>query len=411
MHDIADVDAGFTEKIVPPKPLQLEVQNFRPADANWFLDFPTSASKTIQFFEASKLYSTTTFDAVIAISPKVVSDLLSVTGPITVSVTSTKPKAASTTFTSDNLVVQIQNIVQQGQAQQNAAQSATYPKAVLATLSHDIFENLASSTDAQKQELLAMVLDWVTKRDIMVYFADPNMESFAASENAAGDVYQVPQNFNGDYLAIADANIRGDKSDLYMAQKVAFDAQIGADGTITDMLTIVRTHNGNQSPYWWYQTTNQDYLQVFTPNASVLTNETGGVTKTITPSVNYAKNDYSTDPTVAAIESSTQPFLLYPAVTSHEEDGKTVFATWAITPKGKSTTVEFDYTHRAFAAAADGVPYQFVFEKQAGSVRDYDLEIDAPLGYVFAETGLATYEYISDDPPGRLVINLTLQKL
>jgi hypothetical protein len=402
VRDVADVDANFPLKLIPPKPLQLEVKNFRPADANWFFDFPTSASKTIQLFEASKLYDSTTFDGVIAVSPQVVSDLLSVTGPVTV---------ASTTFTADNLLVQIQNLVQKGQAKQDQTQLSTYPKAVLGELSGAIFRQIASSTDDQRQQLLASALDWFTNRDVMAYFKDPAFENFAAAYGAAGDVYQLPQNFNGDYLALVDTNINGDKSDLYISQKVALVAQIGADGTITDMLTISRKHNGNTSPYWWYQTTNQDYLQVFVPGGSALVNETGGLVKKIAAPINYVKNGYTTDPLVGAIESSTQPFLLYPAVTSHEESGKEVFATWTMTPKGKTTTVQFEYTHRAYAAPADGVHYQFIFEKQAGSKRSYDFEIDAPLGYVFAENGIATYDYTSDNPPGRLVIDLTLEKL
>jgi len=434
VHDVADVDVAFKPNIVPPLPLQLEGARFRPADANWFLDFPTSASKTIQFFEESDLYdgshasglavtsSPVIFDGAIAITPQVVSDLLSITGPITISSTGATAKSApATTFASSTLVTQIQNIVQQGQAQNNSAANtavatagqATYPKAILGELSSAIFQQLASSTDDQKQQLVGDALNWITNRDVMAYFTDPDFENFVASYGGAGDVYQLPQNFNGDYLAIADADINSDKSELYVAQKVSLDAQIGADGTITDTLKIARTHDGNQSPYWWYQTTNQDYLQIFVPDSSSLTNETGGATKKISVPVNYAapRNGYSTDPTIAAIASSTQPFLLYPAVTSHKEDGKEVFATWAITHAGKTTSLEFDYTHHAFVPPADGVQYQFVFEKQAGTTRSYNFEIDAPLGYVFAENGLATYDYISNDPPGRLIIDLTLQKI
>jgi hypothetical protein len=403
VRDVADVDVGFTPKIIPPKPLQLEVNNFRPADANWFFDFPTSASETIDFFQESKLYaaSSTTFDGAIAVSPAIVSDLLSITGPL---------KIGTTTFTADNFLVQIQNIVQQGQAQHMLGQ-ATYPKAVLEALSQQLFQNIASSTPAQKQQLLSVALDWISKKDVMAYFKDPDFENFLMNYGAAGDVYQLPQAFNGDYLAIVDANIRGDKSDLYVSQKVTLDTEINADGTITDDLTIDRTHNGNQSPYWWYQTTNQDYLQLFVPDGASLTNETGGIQKTVPPPINYARSGYSTDPLVEAIESSIQSLFIYPAVTTHEESGKEVFATWSRVAKGQSTTLEFDYTHRAFLPPVAGTQYQFVFEKQAGTSRSYDWEIDAPLGYVFAENGIASYEYISDDPPGRLIINLTLQKI
>ena len=397
VHDIADVDAGFAPKIIPPSPLQLENTGFRPADANWFLDFPTSASETLSLFAQSK--STTTFDTVIAVSPKVVSDLLSLLGPITVSSTKTQ-------FTSDNFMVQMQNIVQQGQVTQS-----TYPKAAIGQLAQAILARVASSTPDEKQALLPIALNWISDRDVMFYSTNLAFEGFFKNYGAAGDVYESSQNFNGDYLSIADADINSDKSELYIAQKVSFDAQIGADGTITDSLTISRTHNGNQSPYWWYQTTNQDYLQVFVPDGATLTNESGGIKKTVPPPINYARSGYSTDPLIAAIALTTQSLFIYPNVTTHEEDGKEVFAVWSRVAKGATTQLALDYTHRAFILPAPGVVYQFVFDKQPGSLRNYDFEIDAPLGYVFAENGLASYEYTSSNPPGRLIVNLTLEKI
>jgi hypothetical protein len=400
VHDIADVDINFPKKIVPPKPLQREVSNFRPADANWFADFPTSASETIALFEQSKLYaaSSTKFDAAIAVSPQVLSDILSVTGPVTLS--STKK-----TFTADNVVVQIQNSVQQGQAT-----SATYPKVVLDQLSRAIMAQLESSTSTQQQTLFSMAMNWINKKDIMVFFKNANLQGFTMSHGAAGDMYQLPQGFNGDYLSIVDTNILGDKSDLYIAQDVSLETQIEAGGMITDHLIINRKHNGNQSPYWWYQTTSQDYLQLFTMPGASLTNESGGVAVNISPTVNY-RNGYTTDPLIAAIESSTAPIFLYPAVNAHTESGKEVFATWARVAQGGLTKIVFDYTHRAYVPPVDGTHYQFVFDKQSGSERTYDFRIDAPLGFVFAENGLASYEYQSDNPPGRLVIPLTLQAM
>ncbi len=417
VHDIADVDTAFARNVVPPKPLQLEVSRWRPADANWFFDFPTSASETMAFFNESNLYAdataaTTTFehssttmpsapyfDAAIAVSPKVVQDLLSVTGPITVS--STK-----TTFTSDNFLVQIQKIVQAGQAS-----SATYPKQVLRDLMTRISAQLASSTDADRQSIVTMASDWVAKKDVMAYASDPNIESFLESYGAGGDVYALPQNFNGDYLALVDANVNGGKSDLSVAEKVTWISQIGADGTLTDSLTINRKHNGNTSPYWWYKTQNQVYFQIFTPPDSSLTNESGGLQEKIYPKVNYRASGYSTDPLVLGIESSTQALFSYPAVAEHQEDGKMVFATWSVVKAGSSAQLSFGYTHQAFVPPASGVVYQFVFEKQAGTNRTYSFEVDAPLGYQFAETNLPSWTYQSDDLPGRMIVDLTLEKI
>lgn len=403
VHDVADVDTAFTSMIIPPKPLQLEVSHWRPADANWFFDFPTSASETMAFFNVSNLYAHATtvapyFDTAIALSPKVVADLLSVTGPITVS--STK-----TTFTADNFLVQVQKIVQAGQAS-----SATYPKQVLRDLMGELSAKIASSSAADQGKLLGMVSGWIAEKDIMVYSSDPAMEDFLKTYGVAGDVYELPQNFNGDYLAIVDANVNGGKSDLYVSEKINWTSQIGADGTLTDSLVIDRKDTGNTSPYWWYKTLNQVYLQVFVPQDSLLTNESGGLQKTITPKVNYKTSGYLTDPLVAEVESTTRTLFSYPAVTEHEEDGKAVFATWSQVAAGASTALSFDYTHNAFVPPASGVSYQFVFEKQAGTNRSYSLEVDAPLGYEFAETGLSSWTYQADDLPGRMVVDLTLEK-
>ena len=337
------------------------------------------------------------FDAAIAVTPDVVSDLLKATGPIAVS--STK-----TTFTADNFLVQIQKIVQAGQAS-----SATYPKQVLRDLVSGLYAQLASSSDAERQDLVDAAAAWIADKDIMVYADDADIENFLESSGAGGDVYALPQNFNGDYFAAVDANINGGKSDLEVAEKISWTSQIGADGTIIDSLAMDRKHNGDTSPYWWYKTQNQVYLQLFVPEGSTLTDESGGMQTKIYPKVNYTADGYSTDPLVLGVESSTQTLFSYPAVTEHEEDGKQVFATWSRVSAGASTELTFEYTHRAFAPPAAGVAYEYVFEKQAGTDRNYSLEIDAPLGYQFAETSLPTWTYQSNDLPGRMIVNLTLE--
>jgi hypothetical protein len=413
VHDVADVDATFKAKIVPPPPLQLEETAFRPADANWFFDFPTSASETINLFEQSELYAntSTTFDGVIAATPQVMSDLIRVTGPITLP--GATPKAASTTFTADNLVTQIQKIVQAGQAQKKTQTggNATYPKEILTQLYPAILQQLASSTDAERQEILGLALNWISNKDIMFYFTNPAFETFAETYGATGDVYQLPENFNGDYLAVVNTDINSDKSEFYIAQKITYAASIESDGTLTDSLIINRTHNGNTSPYWWYQTTNQDYLQLFVPDGSTLENQSGGIVKSVPASINYAKDGYSTDPLVFAIASGTEQSFSYPKVATHEESGKQVWAVWSRTYAGATSTFSFNYSHDLFTPPAAGVQYQFIFERPSGATGDYHIEVDAPLGYIFAENGVATFTYNSTSTPGRLIIDLTLQKI
>ena len=203
----------------------------------------------------------------------------------------------------------------------------------------------------------------------MAYSSDPTIENFFKTYGAAGDVYNLPQNFNGDYLAVVNANVNGGKSDLYVSEKLDWTSQIGADGTFTDGLVIDRKDTANTSLIGG---TKRKIRFIFRPSfrrAVLLRNESGGVPVKIYPKVNYVADGYSTDPLVAAIESSTQTLFSYPAVATHEEDGKRGFRDWSKVSAGASTELSFNYAHHAFAPPAPGVVYQFIFEKQAGTNR------------------------------------------
>ena len=426
VHDINDADRQLALKIIPPVPLQAQVSRLRAADANWFFDFSSSSAEVINLLEASGLYrnATTTvidasssaavvtstpvtFDGAIAISPKIIEDVLGLVGPITL------PKE-NITLTQDNFLELVQKQVQLGQASQS-----TYPKNVLKDLSAGIIAKLETLTDAEQQELLRLVGAWAANKDIMAYFKDPVIESSFENYKVAGTVYDLPNDFEGDYLALLDANIGNGKSDLFIKQTVTLESQISASGTVLDHLIIDREHQGNTSKDWWYQVPNQDYLQVFVPDTTQLLNASGTVLKTIYPGVNYAKSGYTTDPLVAEIASSTMPVFNYPTVSVHEESGKSVFSMWSKKIKlGEKTEIVLDYTRRLFLAPADGTQYTFVYEKQAGTERHYKFEISAPVGFKFKENDLPVYTYDSAGQasstagiPGRLIVNLTLRKL
>jgi hypothetical protein len=412
LKDISDVDLGFKKKIIPPQPLQLEVSRWRPADANWFFDFRSSASQTASFFEQSDFYSAsgTKFDFVIGISQKVISDILALTGPVSISPSSTISKSASAsssqiTFESDTFLIQLQKIVQD-----QLAKKSNYPKDIIKDLSIGISEKIVNFSDQQKQSLMSMFVSWINNKDILLYSDDNNIENFFENIGASGSVANLAQNFEGDYLAIVDTNINGQKSDLYITQNVDFQSQINSDGTVNDNLLITRTHTGDQSPYWWYNAKNQDYLRIFVPLGTTLLNESGGVSQKINPPISYKNNGYIADPLLSSIESTRKDIFGYP-VSTYQESGKEVFATWAKVSPGSSTTISFNYSHRLFVVPADGAVYQFIFDKQSSVPRHYKFQIAAPIGFQFKENGLPLYEYETDNLPGRFIVNLTLKKI
>lgn len=416
VHDINDVTKDFGEKIIPPKPLQAEITSWKAADANWFFDFSKSAAQVLKFMEASRIYpvSSTTFDSAIAASPKVLGDILQIMGPLTVSST-------RVALDKDNFLSELQKIVQQGQAS-----SATYPKKALRELAAAISGKIQTFDASQKQELFNSMFRWIADKDLVFYFKDQELEKFLDYYNASGKTYGLTPDFEGDYLALVDANLGGGKSDIFIKQDIELQSQINTDGTVSDHLVISREHDGAKGVYWWYKSPNLDYLQLFLPPAAELVNFKGGLEKNVAAPINYAKNGYVADDYVAALESSTEKVFNYPAVSTHPESGKKVFAAWSRILVGQKTQIVFDYKSRLYLPPSDGLRYQFVFDKQAGISRNYKFTISAPVGFRFKENNLPVFEYEASDlglaggsaasatstnpMPGRLILNLTLEK-
>lgn len=399
LRDIYDPDGQLFLKTVPPKPLQLITTNWGARDANWFFDFPESASKTIYFLESSKMYSDygETFDGAIAISPKVFEDLLNLVGPISL-------PDYNLIINPNNFLTEIQKEVESGKDKK-----AGKPKTILKEILPILLDRLSKLDNSQKQGLISYAQDWLNKKDMMLYFSDPNLEDFFNYYNLTGQIFSIPAGFSGDYLAVVNANIGAGKIDAYINQNVTLQSQVNLNGTIDDYLKITRQNNGGHTPYWWYNVADRDYLQIFTPPTSNIIFTSGGSSKSIKPPINYLNSGYVTDPDVAKIEATATHFLDFPNIEKLVESGKNVFTTWLSAKPGETENFSIEYQSKILSLSP-GDTYQFVFDKQAGDNSSYDFQISAPLGYKWAETNSPIYEYKSDNPNGRVIINLTLQK-
>lgn len=400
VYDINDADRELQTKIIPPKQLQLIVKNWCAADANWFFDFADSAQKTIAFLEASAKYRSrkVLFEGAFAITPKVISDLLALSGPIEL--------GPGLVIDKTNFVTEIQKQVQIKQASR-----ASYPKQILQKLTPLLLAKLTNLEPENKKEVPELLSEWIQKKDFLLYFKNSAAESFLDVYNLTNRVFSLPQNFYGDYLAVVNANIGGGKSDLFIKQKILLQSQLTNEGSVNNHLVITRKHEAKESDQWWYRTTNQNYLKIFTPPGVMLINTNGSILKKISQPVNYKKEGYSADPQVEAVESTLKTNFNFPEVESFIEYGKNVFAGWSKTPRGETSTLIFDYSRRLPNLPAAGETYQFIFEKQTGAQGDYKFEISAPVGFRFKENSLPVFEYETDDPPGRLILTLTLEKV
>lgn len=398
VRDINDADRKLKAKIIPPKQLQAISKDWTIADSNWFFDYSLSAGKAIELMEKSEMYAgKISFDGAAAVSPKVISDILELTGPIEL-------PGRKIAIDKNNFLKEIQKEVQQAQ------DKGVSSKKIIAELSPELLLKFDSLGNDKKQEIMKMFVDWTAKKDILIYSKDKDIQGFLDFYGASGKIFETSSDFNGDYLAVVSANIGGGKSDLFVKQNVFFKSQINQDGTASDHLEISREHTAGKNDSWWYRLPNESYLEVFAPSDAILSSFSGGWDRKINPKINYAKNGYQTDELVASVDSTIKKNFSYPVVEEIRQSGKKIFGVWTKTNPGQTTKIIFDYSARLFSPPSDGQKYQFVFEKQSGITGAYNFEIYAPVGFFWKEASSPVFEYQTADPDGRTIFNLTLMK-
>ena len=402
IRDIYDPDGQLTTKIVPPLPLQAITTSWGARDANWFFDFPLSAKKVTEFLEASKIYQEKNiqFSGVIALNIKILESVLELSGPI---------KLADYQFeiNKDNFLKEIQKEVEAG-----ADKAKGEPKRVLKVLAPILLEKINNFSESQKKEFTEKLKLHLNQKDIVFFAEELRLQNFFSQNGFDGGVYKLPNNFWGNYLAVVNANIAGGKSDFFVNQEIDLEVSLDDNGKASNQLKIKRTHSGNAEKDYWWRAANQNFLKIFTSPESRLVNLNGNSQKTVKPPANYQENNYQEDPDLKAIEKEQQ-FLEDFNAWSGKESGKTVWATWFNLPAGKTKILEVKYETQAVInhSLKTGQIYQFIFDKQSGVDGKLKATIEAPLGYKWQESQSYIYEYQNDNPPGRLIINLTLLKI
>lgn len=401
VRDIYDPDGQLFLKVVPPTEIKTMSRDWGARDANWFFDFPTSAKTILYFLEHSRMYSDKgqVFDGVIGVNTNVFQSVLDIVGPIPL-------PDYHLTVTSSNFLEEIQREVESG-----ADKTAGQPKRILKVLTPIVMERLKGLADWQVKNLVEVLRIHLLHKDIMVFMKNQDLSNFLSTSGVDGSVYQLPNGFWGSYLAVADANIAGGKTDVFIDQSV--DARIDVDtngNTFTD-LSITRTHTGNTQKDWWWRATNKNFLQVYTnPNSSLVSVE-GNDMKNLRSTYDYAANGYQQLPALQQIEDTRVYSSIYRTWTM-SAFGKTLFGTWSFLPAGQTKTISIRYQTPGGDRPdiKPGSVYTFIYERQSGVNTKLNLVFSAPLGFVWKESGTPIYTYTNDTPDGQVQFTLTLAK-
>jgi hypothetical protein len=351
---IFNPDGQLREKVVPPTPIQKISAAWSLHDSNWFPDFPKSAEKASWFFEKT---GGPTVDGVITMTPNVMQKLLEVTGPI-------EMPEYDVIVDKDNFIEKIQYEVEV-----DYDKELNQPKQILADLAPKILDKIFTTKNfADMAKTMSVLVQSLNEKQILIYSKNYDIEKTLSQVGWSGEILNTQK----DYLSVINANINGYKTDGVVDEKISHKAEIQADGSVIDTVTITRHHNGGNLDKEWWNKVNADYMRVYVPKGSTLISADGQTREFNSPPLDYKALGFKRDAQVQAEEDSM--VIDEKSGTRIYEDGnKTVFANWVYVSPQETAQVTYKYLlpFKIFSGVdisgnqADS--YSLLAQKQSGS--------------------------------------------
>jgi hypothetical protein len=388
---IFNPDGQLKEKVIPPAPIQKISASWSLHDSNWFPDFPVSAEKAIWFYEKT---GGPTVDGVITMTPSVMQKLLAITGPI-------EMPEYQITIDQDNFLEKVQMEVEF-----NYDKESNQPKKILADLAPLILDRLFNGQNFSQMEKIFKVMETsIKERQILIYARNYDVEKKISELGCSGEILKTDK----DYLSIINSNINGYKTDGVIEQSVEHKAEIKADGSIQNTVTITRKHNGGNSAYEWWNKVNADYMRVYVPQGSTLLSVEGQTREFNTPPLDYKLLGFKPDSQVRQEEDSME-IDQESGTRVYQDAGKTIFANWVYVSPQEEVTIKYSYLlpfkikpeekNNSLAA------YSLLFQKQAGS-----LEENFSSQIIYPDTFALSWKYPEDLANNENTLNHSAKKI
>lgn len=346
--DIYNPDGQLKTLIVPPVQLQHITPGWGMRDSAWWIDFPTSARKAMEFW---RLDGGAAVDGVLSIKPEVLKGILEITGPLS--------------MPNYDLVLTATNVIEQLQLEVESKKTSQ-PKQVIVDAAPLILERLAKATPSQWAALIELLATSIRERDVMAYFDDPKLQDYSVAHAMSGSILAT----GGDYLMVNISNIKGAKSDAVTNTNVKLESWMES-GTLVHRLTLTRRHNGGDTDYGFYNKTNTSYVRVLVPGGSMLRDITGNAKPLYVPLLTYTDAMAVRDKDLVALESTYRTDAR--GVTLYEEAGKAGFGFWMVLQPGMTESVQIEYVIPARVAATN---YSLLVQRQPGlDVSDFEFTL------------------------------------
>lgn len=317
-------------------------------DANWFVDFPTTAAWLEYFYAYTRAHSV---DGVIAIDQQAVVGLLRAIGPVRVA-------GVDEPISADNVIEYMRK--SKIRPPDLPAGTPWHRKDFIESLADPMLAKLTAGQGFGWSGLLNALINLLDEKHILLQMDDPALAEMLAARNWNGQV--TPP--SGDFLMVVDANIGFSKGNAVIQQKIALQVDLRAPAAPRSQLKIRYDNPAKISrpcqalariviDELGYATTRcyGDYLRVYLPQGSTLISAT---------------------PHAVPAAWTTRGLAIPAQVDTLTDDqpGFGVFGTYFVVPVAESLNVGFDFALPAAVLTSDGTGnyhYSLKVQKQPGT--------------------------------------------
>lgn len=254
IEDANLLDQRIKVKVPTPYPFKkmMSTKKWKFRDSNFSPDFPTNAEKAKYFYRLSGRGSD--FDGVIAVNAQVFSDILKLTGPITV------PGYAGE-YNSENAILKLEEQVEKIYIM-NPDIDTQNRKAIMKKMGPLIIDKLFSVGNISKIAELGHLE--MQEKNIMLNFKDPELQKLVESVHWDGS---VAREWGGDYLMAVDANMGALKTDYYIRRELSYDIDLTAPKPVVTVNILYK----NTATYGDWRTSDyHSYLRLYVPEGANL---------------------------------------------------------------------------------------------------------------------------------------------
>ncbi|KKU33557.1 MAG: hypothetical protein UX57_C0006G0020 [Candidatus Uhrbacteria bacterium GW2011_GWE2_46_68] len=350
--DVYALDQLAVSSLAAPIPLQ--TYNATPfwymRDANWSPDFAVSALHIIERFiaegqslsEEQKMSVPTAMSVhgVIGLTTTFVSDILVLTGPLTVS---------GQTFTAENFADAMEYQVEVGYTGQGIPSSQR--KEILADVVESLLYRLYELPASDWPALLDIVSANFSQKQLAFYSADQEVEEALLQAGWAGRVLSS----SVDTQMVVDANLASLKSDPAVDRDMTYEVFQNTKGDWIGRTTIIYAHRGS---FDWKTTRYRTYTRLYVPFGTKLIDTKGSLVndRLLNPSQSEGVVDVGTDL------------------------GLTYFGAFTSVEPGETQTLVFEYLlSDGVVEAIENGSYTLTFFKQMGA-SDHNLHLALDFG-------------------------------